>query len=340
MSKQMRRFGTVVGAFALVVAAAGTTFASGTTEPGDSDTTEPETTDAGPPPSLPDSIRIGVGIDAAYAPFFVAESEGLFAAEGLEDVELVQFSRGGEAVDALGADQVDLAGNSDTTTLTLMAANPVFRALMIYQESGEYLKVVAGADITDPSQIETMGVVSGLSEYNADLYVEAEGLEDVEYVEAAPAEIPALMQRGDIDAYILWEPWPAQGVELGGHILGTTGDYGSSYVHWLVVTDRWLADGDHREYAAAVTRAIAVASELIEADPDLAAEVTEDAASVPPEQTIEAIDQIDFAVRGFDDDDFASYDRQIEYLEDRGIIEQAPELEAVIDVDFYADAMG
>lgn len=350
MSKQVRHFGTVVGVCALTVAAAGTTLASGTTEPGGTETTiaettiagttVAETTDAGPPPSLPDSIRIGVGIDAAYAPFFVAESEGLFTDEGLENVELVQFARGGEAVDALGAGQVDLAGNSDTTTLTLMAANPVFRALMIYQESGEYLKVVAGADITDPSQIQTMGVVPGLSEYNTDLYVAAEGLEDVEYVEAAPAEIPALMDRGDIDAYILWEPWPAQGVELGGHILGTTGDFGSSYVHWLVATDSWLAVGDHRGYAAAVTRALATASELIEADPELAAEITEEAASVPPEQTIEAVEQIDFAVRGFDDDDFASYERQIEYLMERGMVEQAPELESVIDVEFYDSATG
>lgn len=340
MSKQLRRIGAVVGAVALV-ATAGTTSASGTTEPVDTvprDVTTPR--DVSPPAPLTDTIRIGVGIDAAYAPFFVAESEGLFANEGLESVELVQFARGGEAVDALGAGQVDLAGNSDTTTLTLMAANPVFRALMIYQESGEYLKVVAGAEITEASEIETMGVVPGLSEYNTDLFVEAEGLEDVDYVEAAPAEIPALMDRGDIDAYILWEPWPAQGVELGGHILGTTGDFGSSYVHWLVVTDSWLNDGDHADYAAAVTRALAVASEMVEEDPELAATVTEEAAAVPPEQTIGAIDQIDFAVRGFDDDDFASYERQIEYLLGSGMVEEAPDLETVIDLEFYDNATG
>jgi NitT/TauT family transport system substrate-binding protein len=165
-------------------------------------------------------------------------------------------------------------------------------------------------------------------------------LEGVEYVEAAPAEIPALMDRGDIDAYILWEPWPAQGVELGGHVIGTTGDFGSSYVHWLVATDSWLAEGDHADYAAAVTRALDEASRLIEADPELAATVTEEAASVPPEQTIQAVEQIDFAVRGFDDDDFASYERQNEYLLERGMIEAAPDLEVVIVRDFFDTAMG
>lgn len=287
------------------------------------------------PPALTETLRIGVGIDAAYAPFFVAESEGLFAAEGLEDVELVQFSRGGEAVDALGAGQVDLAGNSDTTTLVLMANNPIFRALMIYQESGDYLKVVARGDLEDVSEIETMGVVPGLSAYNAELFAAANELEDVEYIEAAPAEIPALLQRGDIDAYILWEPWPAQGVELGGQIIGVTGDFDSSYVHWLVATDEWMSDPDNVPYAQAVTRAIAAADEIVEGDPELTAQIADDAASIPQDQTLLAIEQIDFSVRGFDDDDFASYESQNAYFLEHGMVEEPADLDAAIDTEFY-----
>lgn len=289
-----------------------------------------------PASELTDTLRIGVGIDAAYAPFFVAAAQGYFEDEGLTNVELVQFARGGEAVDALGAGQLDLAGNSDTTTLVLMGNNPIFRALLIYQESGEYLKVVARGDITDVSEIHTMGVVPGLSAYNAELFVADAGLQDVQYVEAAPAEIPALMQRGDIDAYILWEPWPTQGVELGGQILGTTGDFGSSYVHWLVATDSWLGDGDHMEYAGAVARALDTASGFVESHPDETAAITEDAAQIPPDQTVQAIDQIDFAVRGFGDDDFASYERQNDYLVAHNMVDAPVDLDAAIDTDFFA----
>lgn len=329
----LSRRGLLVGTVWLAASGGVAVAGSDGTEP--SDTGPTASVDATTPPELAETLRIGIGIDAAYAPFFVAESEGFFAAQGLENVELVQFARGGEAVDALGAGQVDLAGNSDTTTLTLMAANPIFRALVIYQESGEYLKLVTRSEITDFSEIRTMGVVPGLSEYNADVFVEDQGLTDVEYVTAAPAEIPALLQRGDIDAYILWEPWPTQGVELGGTIMGNTGDFGSSYVHWLVATEEWLGEEANPAYAQAVIRALDEASQLVEAEPELAAEVTEEAASVPPEQTIEAIEQIDFEVRGFGEEDFASYDSQSQYLLSRDIISEAPDLEQVIDADFY-----
>lgn len=290
---------------------------------------------ASPPPELSETLRIGVGIDAAYAPFFIAESEGLFEAEGLENVELVQFARGGEAVDALGAGQVDLAGNSDTTTLVLMANNPIFKALMIYQESGDYLKVVARGDLEDVSEIKTIGVVPGLSAYNAELFVEANELEDVEYVEAAPAEIPALLQRGDIDAYILWEPWPAQGVELGGQIIGVTGDFDSAYVHWLVATAEWISDDANLPYAQAVGRALIAANEIVESDPELAAQVTEDAASVPQDQTLLAVDQIDFVARGFDDSDFAAYESQNEYFVNHNMVDEPADLDAAIDTEFF-----
>jgi ABC-type nitrate/sulfonate/bicarbonate transport system substrate-binding protein len=289
-------------------------------------------------PVLDEKLRIGVGIDAAYAPFFVAEEQGLFEAEGLQDVELIQFARGGEAVDALGAGQVDLAGNSDTTTLTMMASNPIFRALMVYQESGDYLKLVARPEIEDFSEIKKMGVVPGLSEYNVEIFVEDQGLSDVEYISASPAEIPALLNRGDIDAFILWEPWPVLAVELGAQIMGVTGDFGSSYVHWLVATEEYLEGEGNADYAAAVARALAKAAEFVEADPQTTAVITEAAASVPIDQTLTAIDQIDFGVRGFDESDLESYKKQAAYLIDRGLIEQSPDLGVVIDRVFYVGA--
>ena len=342
LRKHLCNRGLLIGVLALVAASCGDddTASDDTSEATGAATVAegPDGTGGEQPAALDEQLRIGVGIDAAYAPFFVAEAEGMFADEGLGDVELVQFSRGGEAVDALGAGEIDLAGNSDTTTLTSMAANPDLRALLIYQESGEYLKLVTRSEIEDFSEIETMGVVPGLSEYNAEVFVENQELGEVEYVSAAPAEIPALLQRGDIDAYILWEPWPTQGVELGGKVMGNTGDFGSAYVHWLVGMDGWLSDEENAEYPAAVGRALSKASEFVESDPQRTAEITEEAVTVPPEQTIEAIEQIDFSVRGFDDDDFASYEQQIEYLDSREMIAETPDLEAAIDVDFY-DAM-
>jgi hypothetical protein len=54
-------------------------------------------TDSGGPSAAGPPVRVAVGIDASYAPFFLAASQGLFAAKGV-NVEVVQFGTGGEAV--------------------------------------------------------------------------------------------------------------------------------------------------------------------------------------------------------------------------------------------------
>ncbi|MFF1316578.1 ABC transporter substrate-binding protein, partial [Streptomyces sp. NPDC058320] len=43
-------------------------------------------------------VRIAVGVDASFAPFFLADAEGLWAKHGV-NVDLVQFAKGGEGVD-------------------------------------------------------------------------------------------------------------------------------------------------------------------------------------------------------------------------------------------------
>ncbi|MFF1568117.1 hypothetical protein ACFVY1_32165 [Streptomyces sp. NPDC058293] len=62
------------------------------------------------------TVRIAVGVDPSYAPFFLADAKGLWAKHGVH-VDLVQFAKGGEGVDALTAGQVQPAGNSETTTI-------------------------------------------------------------------------------------------------------------------------------------------------------------------------------------------------------------------------------
>ncbi len=67
-------------------------------------------------PAFAQPINVGVGIDAAYAPFFIASHRGLFKKADL-DVNLIRFAQGGEGVDAVIAGQAQLAGASEMTTL-------------------------------------------------------------------------------------------------------------------------------------------------------------------------------------------------------------------------------
>ncbi|MBQ0884626.1 ABC transporter substrate-binding protein [Streptomyces sp. RM72] len=281
-------------------------------------------------------IRVAVGVDASYAPFFVAGAEGLWAKHGV-DVDLVQFAKGGEGVDALNAGQVQMAGNSDATTIGLLGQNPDLRSLLVYEDSGQYLKVVLGPHVKSPAEIRKMAVVPGLSELAATRFLESKDIEPdaVEFVTADPAEIPALTKKGDVDAYVLWEPWPAKGEEVGARVLETTGDYGLSYQHWLLSTSPWLKE--NKDTAAKVAAALAEAAEKTESDPQAAAQATKDAAKIPSAQTVNAVKDIDFAVRDFTAEDLKGYEDTARFYLDTGKVKARPDVSRTVQRGWFSD---
>jgi NitT/TauT family transport system substrate-binding protein len=280
-------------------------------------------------------VRLAVGIDASYAPFFLAAEKGLYKKHGV-DVEVVQFGRGGEAVDAIATGQIQLAASSEVTTIGQLQQNPDLRATLVYEESGKYLKVVTGKNITDPSQIKKMGIVPGLSELSAIKFLQSKNIDkaQVKFVSAGPPEIPALMQKGDIDGYILWEPWPAKGVELGGKILESTGDYNWSYVHWLITSNKWLTA--NQDTAGKVAKAIDEAAQLTESDPQAAAQATEKGAKIPPAQTLSAVKEIDFKVRDITQADLAGYDSIAEFYVSTGKLKAKPDVPAAVIQNWFS----
>jgi ABC-type nitrate/sulfonate/bicarbonate transport system substrate-binding protein len=280
-------------------------------------------------------VRLAVGIDASYAPFFLAAEKGLYKKHGV-DVEVVQFGRGGEAVDAIATGQIQLAASSEVTTIGQLQQNPDLRATLVYEQSGQYLKVVTGKNITDPSQIKKMGIVPGLSELSAIKFLQSKNIDkaQVKFVSAGPPEIPALMQKGDIDAYILWEPWPAKGVELGGKVLESTGAYNWSYVHWLITSNKWLTANE--AVAGKVAKAIDEAAQLTESDPQAAAQATEKATKIPPAQTISAVKEIDFKVRDITQTDLAGYDAIAEFYVSTGKLKAKPDVRTAVIQNWFS----
>jgi NitT/TauT family transport system substrate-binding protein len=285
-----------------------------------------------------ETIRVFVGIDTAYAPFFVAEREGLFEEEGI-NVELTQFTQGGEGVDALTAGEMDAGGSGDATVLGKSTRSDI-RALAVLQESGDYIKLVVREDIDEPSQIEKVGIVPGsLSEYGAVRMLEHFDISEdsVEFVPAGPPELPPLLQRGDVDAFVIWEPWPTQAEELGGKVLMRTKEFDYSYLFFLIARGDWF--DEHEAEAAAYVRALARAAEMVEEDPDLAAEATEAEVRIPPDQSLTAVEQIDFDVRPFSDEDIENLDRVADFLVDREIVETKPDPEALVVEGFAEEAL-
>ena len=187
-------------------------------------------------------IKIAIGVDAAFVPLYLSKQNKLFEKHGV-NVELVQFTQGGDALDAVAAGQMPLGGAAEPTTL-IRAARVDMKVLAIYGQSGTYIKFVGKPGLTDPKQAKKLGIVPGsVSEFSTEQMLVKLGIDpkSVELVKAGPPEFPALLARGDVDGYFLWEPWPTNGIKQGGKILLTSGDVGYSYNMWLSANGAWLA---------------------------------------------------------------------------------------------------
>lgn len=262
-------------------------------------------------------IRIGLGSDPVFASFFLAAHEGFFKDAGL-DVNIQTYSGGGEAMNALVANQVDVAAASESTTMTRMPRAEI-RPLAVTYSSGLYVKLVLRDGIKDASEIKTFGVVPGsISEYCTGLTIQHFGLDatSLKMVPSGPPELPALLVRGDIDAFFAWEPWPATAVAQGGHVLLTSRDVGYTDTIWATSSAAMLESNPER--LQAMLGALAKASEIVQSDPERAAQGVKAITRIPVETTLTAFKDMTAVVRDFTDADYESFDGIAKFLAANG----------------------
>jgi NitT/TauT family transport system substrate-binding protein len=281
-------------------------------------------------------IKIGVGSDAAYAPFFIAHHRGLFKQAGV-DATLIRFAQGGDAMDALIAGQVVMSGAAEQTTMIRMTRGDV-RPLAIYEQSGTYLKLVARPPIADVMQIKKYGVVKGtVSEYCTFKTLLKFGIDrqSVQTIASGPPELPALLVRGDIDAYFAWEPWPTIGLKQGGRVLHTSGDVGYAYTMWVSVSGAWL---DANPAAAkALVAALAEADRQIASDPVKASEDLQAETKLPAADTIGFLKDIQWKLRDFAPADLESFDQIADFMLMQKITTAKVDFRKSLQVGFYKE---
>lgn len=173
-----------------------------------------------------------VTLTIAYLP--ITHAVPLFkAAEELEKensnvhVELVKYGGWAELMDALDSGRVD--GASVLIEMAMEARSqgiPLQLSLLGHRDGNV---VVASNDISSSSQLKgkTIAIPNEQSSHNilVQQLLGEYGLSasDVTLVEMAPAEMPAGLKSGQIDAYCVAEPFGAKAVETGvGHVLATS----------------------------------------------------------------------------------------------------------------------
>ncbi|MFT8245469.1 ABC transporter substrate-binding protein [Roseomonas sp. BN140053] len=277
---------------------------------------------------------IGVGADPAYTPFFLAGREKMFEADGI-NLTMQSFADGGEALNALVAQQVDLSCGAEPTTM-IRLARAELRPLAIYEQSGRYLKLVARREITAPGMIRKFGIVAGtVSEYSTGLTIRKFGIDpaSVQFVRSGPPELPALLARGDVDAYFAWEPWPTMGVRQGGHVLLTSGDVGYTYTMWLTAAAPWLER--NADLARNMLKTLARSCDIVRADPNRAAAAVQAMARIPTAQTMSFLGDVECQVRDFTPADLESYDMIADFLAEQKITPTRVDYRRSLQLGFF-----
>ncbi|MFV2103505.1 ABC transporter substrate-binding protein [Micromonospora sp. LOL_024] len=275
------------------------------------------------------AVNFGVGVDPAYSPIYLADQDNLFDQAGL-NVTVTQYQEGTGGLDAILAKQGQVTASTESSLLNRATRGDI-KGLAVFSQSPSFIKLVARSGITDVAGIKKYGVVPGtVNEYATNKVLDTEGIsrDAVEFVNASPAEMPALLQRGDVDGYIMWEPWPSRGVANGGTVLLTSGDIGYVYNLIVGVDGAWYEA--NQETAKKVVETIAQACEQITADPAKAGTVTETAIKVPAAEAQALLDGVQCQVRDFTDADIERYHEIAQFQQDSKIVDQKADPAAVM----------
>jgi ABC-type nitrate/sulfonate/bicarbonate transport system substrate-binding protein len=277
-----------------------------------------------------DPVRLATGVDPSYTAVYVAEAEGFFEDHGV-DVEVSMLEGGPAMAQAVTAGQADMGTQSDATTTTMMATDPNLRALADFQHSDTYIKVVWGPDVDDASDISKLATLPGIMTLATVRYLESQGVDpgSVELATASPPDVPVMVQRGDVDGTVIYEPWATRtSEEADGQIVGSIGDFDVSYAQWLITDAEWLAD--HESEAAKVLAAIEDANDFIRENPEDAQKIVEDAIKIPVDQTAQVMEDLVFETRDIDEAALQRSKETAQFFVDNGTMKSMPDLDKQI----------
>jgi NitT/TauT family transport system substrate-binding protein len=281
-----------------------------------------------------DLIKLGLGVDPAFSAIYYAKQAKLFEKHGV-NVEVQQYTQGGDAIDSLVAGQLQL-GSAAESTVMIRATRGDIRGMGVFSQSGSFIKFVVRKGIDDVKQVKKFGVVvASVSEFSTIKLIQKYGIDEktITYVKGGPPEFPALLARGDVDGYFMWEPWPSLGVKQGGKVLTNSGEVGYVYNMLIAANGPWF--DKHKAEATAVLKAIAEACDALRADPSKAGTASQAEIKLPAAQANELTQGVEWRMRDFTDDDLKRYKEIAQFQATRKITAKPAEVDKVMMKGFY-----
>ncbi len=202
-------------------------------------------------------IRLGFGLDPVFAPHIVAIEKGWFEEAGFTEVETATFTSGAAAGEALLAGEIDLWTPGNVPPISMRHnALPV---VIVGTNTLAYIeKFVARADAGLEAPQDLADIRIGLLEgstasavmENIAEYYDLDPLE-LDVVNLPPPEQLTALINNDIQAFVVWNPWP--------YLAVTSEDVEAEILHNGTVS--YFAWDEDTEFQTSFTRSVWVMSE-------------------------------------------------------------------------------
>ncbi|MGY1703726.1 ABC transporter substrate-binding protein [Geodermatophilus sp. SYSU D00697] len=185
---------------------------------------EPSSEGAAPAQAgAPEQTELTVGVLplADLAPFYLAIQEGFFEDEGLT-VEADVASGGAAQIAGAVAGDIDVVFSNYVSILQAASEGLPLRIIRENNRSGpQGIYVAAGSEVTDPADLAgariAINSLGNIQELTARAVLESHGvdLDSLTFVELPPADMPAALAEGNVDAAWLVEPFLTQAEQSG-----------------------------------------------------------------------------------------------------------------------------
>lgn len=161
----------------------------------------------------PIRMTIATGVDPSFAPFYVAREGGFFQRNGLEVTvntgpsgsAMIAFLVGNQINAAYGAEQAGVSAHLvDPNVVAVAEGTALLRWISVLGRNVENMDALKGKRVGvargTGSETFWLSVVSKLNLNPADYTI----------VNVEAPEMVAALERGNIDAFAVWEPWPTR----------------------------------------------------------------------------------------------------------------------------------
>jgi len=241
-------------------------------------------------------MTIATGVDPAFSQFYVAKEGGLFEKNGL-DVTINTGPSGSAMIPFLVNNQVQAAYGSDLAGVI----NHQVDGNIVAVADGTYLVKwlsVVGKNVNDLEGLKgkKIGIAQGTgSEIFWRRVLEKKNLKltDFTMVNVEAPEMLAATERGDIDGFAVWEPWPTRTLmAVKGTKIVQTAEGIYNNVNFVYMNRGWIEK--NKATAEKFMLSLMQANDVIEKDRPAAAKMVAKFLKMPLELATELMPKVEF----------------------------------------------